>query len=88
VWEYAGIIGINPAEFSLRELALMVKGKKSHDWDLFTPLICYAANPWLKEGSRLEYGDVHPFKKGAKKKEVVVPFDRMVWRSIVKDLPR
>jgi hypothetical protein len=60
---------VNPAEFSLRELGRMAEGKKSHDWDLFAPLICYIANPWMPKRRKLELQDVHPFRQKKKMTE-------------------
>jgi len=45
----------------------MATGRMHHNWDLFAPLICYVANPWLEERHRLTPEKVHPFLE---KKEV------------------
>jgi len=46
-----------------------------HDWNMFAPLICYVANPWLDKKHVLTLEKVHPFldKKPAK------PFNQTDW---------
>jgi len=57
----------------------MGRGKMSHDWNLFSPLICYVANPWLEKKHRLTPEKVNPFwEKTAKKAK---PFRRSDWRA-------
>jgi len=41
----------------------MADGKKSHDWDLFSKLICYVASPYMKKGKALKISDVHPYHR-------------------------
>jgi hypothetical protein len=41
----------------------MATGRMSHHWDLFTPLICFVANPHLSKSRRLRIDKVHPFRK-------------------------
>jgi len=55
----------------------MVVGRVSHHWDLFAPLICYVANPWLDKKHVLSVDDIHPFleKKAKKAKK----FSRADW---------
>ncbi|MDR1290102.1 MAG: hypothetical protein LBK06_02760 [Planctomycetaceae bacterium] len=54
----------------------MAHGKMKHDWDLFTPLICFVANPYLSRGKQLQYNKIHPYRK---KKE------RNITRTITED---
>ena len=55
----------------------MVIGRVSHHWDLFAPLICYTANPWLNKRHLLTVEAIHPFleKKAKKTKK----FNRADW---------
>jgi hypothetical protein len=41
----------------------MSKGRMSHHWDLFTPLICFVANPNLSRRYQLRFNQVHPFRR-------------------------
>ncbi|GHT23497.1 hypothetical protein FACS189419_07530 [Planctomycetales bacterium] len=36
---------------------------------MFTPLICYVANPYMPKGKALQFKDVHPFWKEPKAKK-------------------
>jgi hypothetical protein len=45
----------------------MANGKMSHNWDMFAPLICFVANPYMPKGKGLTVGMVHPFKDDPRK---------------------
>jgi hypothetical protein len=83
VYEYAGIIGIDPAHFSLRELQWMATGKMSHNWDWAAPLICWTANVNLPKKHRLKMQDVHPYYRKPPKK----PFHRNAWLQLKALMP-
>ncbi|GHT18038.1 hypothetical protein FACS1894189_5160 [Planctomycetales bacterium] len=78
IYRCAGIIGVNPDDFTLRQLLLMAEGRMSHNWDLFTPLICYVANPYMPKGKTLQFKDVHPFYKPTKGKKTT----REQWNNL------
>jgi hypothetical protein len=59
----------------------MVRAKKSHDWDLFAPLICYVANQWSSKDHQLQIADIHPYRK-----ETVKPFTAAGWNNITNEL--
>jgi hypothetical protein len=88
IFEYAGIVGVHSAEFSLRELSQMVKGKKSHDWDLFASLICVTANIWLPKDKTLTVDKIHPFGNEKKYKPKTRPFNYSIWTSLLDNLPK
>jgi hypothetical protein len=50
-----------------------------HHWDLFAPLLCYVANPWLDKRHSLTIDKVHPFleTKATKAKA----FNRDDWKA-------
>ena len=52
----------------------MGRGRMTHDWNMFAPLICYTANPWLDKKQRLTIDKVHPFIE-----KKVKPFKRSDW---------
>jgi hypothetical protein len=49
----------------------------THDWNMFAPLICYTANPWLDRKHALSPEKVHPFLET--KPKPVKPFNRADW---------
>lgn len=51
IWEIAGVIGINPLPFTMRELGWMVKARERNLWDKCSHLMAASlnANPFLKE---------------------------------------
>ena len=55
----------------------MCKGRMSHDWNMFAPLICYTANPWLDKKHALTPEKIHPFLEKTAKK--VKPHSRADW---------
>jgi hypothetical protein len=67
IWKLAGICGVNPSGFSYRELEIMSDAKRSHDWDLFAPLLCYVANPNISSRhKKLTVDKIHPYRKKKK----------------------
>jgi len=63
----------------------MVIGRVSHHWDLFVPLICYTANPWLDKRHRLTPKKVHPFWKEKPKSGIC---SRKDWNDLKAALKR
>lgn len=55
----------------------MGRGRMTHDWNMFAPLICYVANPWLDKKYALSIEKVHPFLE--KQSQKVKPFNRADW---------
>jgi hypothetical protein len=66
----------------------MVKGKKSHDWDLFASLICVTANIWMPKGKTLTIDKVHPFGQEKKYKPKTQPFDQTIWDALCDNFPK
>jgi len=75
IWELAGIVGVHPDPYSIRELEWMGRGRMCHDWNMFAPLICCTANPWLDKKNVLTLEKVHPYFE----KKAVKPFKRSDW---------
>lgn len=44
IYELAGIIGVDPAPFTLRELVFMVKGLQRDQWNHTSHVLCILAN--------------------------------------------
>jgi hypothetical protein len=59
----------------------MVRAKKSHDWDLFAPLMCIMANQWSSKQNQRQISDFHPYRK-----ETVQPFTAAGWNNITNEL--
>lgn len=49
IWQCAGIVGIDPGPFTLRELALMAETKRKADWERTASLIAHTLNLWSKK---------------------------------------
>jgi hypothetical protein len=62
IWEIAGIIGINPLPFTLRELGWMIKARQKDMWEKISHLMASSlnANPFLKEHYKPK--DLNPFE--------------------------
>jgi hypothetical protein len=54
----------------------MAIGKMSQQWDMFAPLICFVANPYMPKGKGLTVGAVHPFKNDLPR---ILPFNKKNW---------
>ena len=52
--EYAGEIGLNPAPFSLRDLAQMAEGRRKQEWHRTAFATCAIANTWRGTRSALK----------------------------------
>jgi hypothetical protein len=63
----------------------MAKGRMSHHWDLFTPLICFVANPYLSKGHRLQIDKIHPFKKKKPRWITQDEFKKILYANYSKD---
>ena len=44
IWELAGVLGVHPGPFSLRELFAMMTARRMHTWDWVTR-ICNRIRP-------------------------------------------
>jgi hypothetical protein len=56
----------------------MVRGRVSHEWDMFAPLICCVANPHIeKEKDKLTPDKIHPYREA--KPKAVKPYNRDDW---------
>jgi hypothetical protein len=56
----------------------MAIGKMSHDWDLFAPLMCFVANPYMKSGKGITVCMIHPFKNDTRK----LKFNKKNWNAL------
>jgi hypothetical protein len=59
----------------------MANGKRSHDWDLFAPLMCFVANPHLPSGKGLTVGKIHPFKNNFQN-TTVLEYNKENWNAL------
>jgi hypothetical protein len=57
----------------------------SHHWDLFTPLICFVANPHLSKNKRLQIDKIHPYRKKKPQWITQDEFKRVLYGSRSKD---
>lgn len=49
IWEHAGILGLHPDPFTLRELVAMSNARRVENWEHTSRLLTAAYNPWLKK---------------------------------------
>jgi hypothetical protein len=70
VYEFAGIIGIEPDPFTLRELTWMAEGRMRERWNHTSLLWAAIAEPnrdRKKRSRPFEPADVHPYLRGARR---------------------
>lgn len=63
IWEIAGVVGVNPLPFTLRELMWMARSREENVWTKVSHLMASAlnANPFLKE--HYKPSDLNPYHK-------------------------
>lgn len=69
IWELAGVLGVHPGPFSLRELFAMMTARRMHTWDWVTR-ICNRIRP--------EVPMTNPFRHTAPE---VMPFNPVTWKA-------
>jgi len=70
VWKHAGVLGVNPGTFTLRELSIMAKAKKKEDWSRTAAILAQNHNmnrakdePARDPDSYNPYADKHEEKR-------------------------
>jgi hypothetical protein len=61
-WELAGIVGVHPGPFTLRDLFRMARGKQKDEWGRFSHLIAATENV-MRTGELVKASDRNPFTK-------------------------
>lgn len=63
IFEIAGILGVDPMPFTLRELGWMIKARQKDVWDKVSNIMACAlnANPFLKQ--QYKASDLNPFRQ-------------------------
>ncbi len=70
---YAGILGINPECYTLRQLIWMVEGKGRYDWSMTASMMALEININRKKGAKaVEPEELNPFIRKSKRREKVV----------------
>lgn len=64
LWEMAGIVGLHPGPFTLRELVLLARGRQRESWNRFAPLIAATANI-MRTGEQVDPNTINPFVRRA-----------------------
>ena len=62
VYEYAGIVGVDPSPLTLRKLSIMAEAKERSEWNRFSVLIAKLHNVnQVKRSDLISFEQVHPF---------------------------
>jgi len=65
IYECAGVVGVNPDPFTLRELLWMREGKASESWDHTAAIVATLANIHRdnKKTKAITIDQIHPYLK-------------------------
>lgn len=85
--EWAGIIGVSPWEFSLKELYLMMTGRQRAEWDRAAQLIATVKNLFATKKSEISQ-PVNPYRQATQtgKDDQVLKVDKKFMTNIFEGL--
>lgn len=70
VWEWAGILGIDPRPFTLRSLFQMTRARLAHDWDGSQGIWTSKRNPYrFREFVPMEPAELYAMQKAIERRK-------------------
>lgn len=70
IWSCAGVLGLDPAPFSIREICKMSDARERSEWWRAAFVVAHLLAPWAKDGKGPSPRDLHPMESA---RNVAIP---------------